>query len=424
MFQAVRGMQDNLPDITSYWEQLETQLKSLMQSYAYQEIRFPIVEKTALFQHSIGTVTDIVEKEMYVFSDSKGQSLSLRPEGTAGCLRAAIERKLIYQNQPQRLWYFGPMFRRERPQKGRYRQFHQFGVEAFGMSNPEIDMELILIGARLWKNLGISQTINLELNSLGNALTRENHRAALIHYFNQHYTELDEDSKRRLGSNPLRILDSKNPKMQPLIQEAPRLLDYLDEESATHFEQLQRLLNIANVPFIINPRLVRGLDYYNKTVFEWVMVNTAGAQNTVCAGGRYDSLPKQLGGPQKAAIGFAIGLERLLELWLSHHNIQPVPIAPHIYLIKQGERATQEAVILAENLRTHLPEIRLHMDCAGGTFSQQFKRANESKALLALVLGDNEVQTQEVTVKHLLTSEPQRTIAYADLINYLKQALK
>lgn len=421
MFQAVRGMQDSLPTITPYWEQLERQLRDLMQRYAYQEIRFPIIEKTALFQHSIGLSTDIVEKEMYVFNDSKGHSLSLRPEGTASCLRAAIEGKLLNQGGAQRLWYLGPMFRRERPQKGRYRQFHQFGVEAFGIATPEIDAELIFMSHRLWQTLGIRDQVRLEINSLGNVESRQQYRTQLVEYFTQHYQALDEDSKRRLSTNPLRILDSKHPAIQPIIEAAPRLIDYLDESSRTHFEQLQQFLKEASIDFKINTRLVRGLDYYNSTVFEWVMCDTKGAQNTVCAGGRYDGLIEHLGGPSKPAIGFAIGLERLLELWQNYHAMSPAAMSPHAYLIKRGEQATQAGLTLAEQLRTALPGLKLQVDCIGGKFGQQFKRADESGALLALVLGDHEVETNTVTIKPLQTSEPQRTLNWQELINYLKQ---
>ena len=355
MFQSVRGMQDHLPSTTAYWAQLETHLKQLVKSYGYQEIRFPIVEKTELFQHSIGSVTDIVEKEMYhLRNESKGGSLSLRPEGTASCVRAAIEHQLLVKSLPQRLWYIGPMFRRERPQKGRYRQFYQFGVEVFGISQPEIDAEVIAMTQRLWKTLGIDENIRLEINSLGSYETRQQYRTELVNYFTARFDELDEDSKRRLKTNPLRILDSKNPAMIAINENAPQLLEYLDERSRAHFTQLQSLLNALNIPFHINPRLVRGLDYYNRTVFEWVIKTKTGAQNTVCGGGRYDGLVKQLKGPDRPAIGFSIGLERLLDLWLGE---QPAPISKHgpeLYIIQSGEQAILKAPPLEKNCLRYL----------------------------------------------------------------------
>jgi histidyl-tRNA synthetase len=412
-------MLDNLPNLTPYWAQLETYLRELAYSYAYHEIRLPLVEKTALFQHSIGTVTDIIEKEMYSFNDSKGQSLSLRPEGTASCVRAAIEHQLLAKSTPQRLWYVGPMFRRERPQKGRYRQFHQFGVEVFGITQPEIDAEIIAMSHRLWKKLGIEDRVTLQINSLGSYKTRECYRAELIQYFTENAHLLDEDSKRRLSTNPLRILDSKNPKMIAINQAAPLLLNYLDEASQKHFSDLQRSLDHLNIPFTINPQLVRGLDYYNRTVFEWIIRDTEGAQNTVCAGGRYDGLVKNLGGPDKSAVGFAIGLERLLELWLLCQSIVPTSLPPHVYLIQVGEQANLTVLKLAEKLRSTLPRLRLEVDYTGGRLSHQFKRASESRAAIALILGENEIKTETFTVKPLQDKQPQMSLSWTHLIDYL-----
>jgi histidyl-tRNA synthetase len=424
MFQSIRGMQDSLPSITPYWEQLEEHLRRLAKTYAYQEIRFPIVEKTALFQHSLGTATDIVEKEMYhLAEDSKGHSLSLRPEGTASCVRAAIEHQLLVSNIPQRLWYLGPMFRRERPQKGRYRQFHQFGMEVFGINQPEIEVELIAMNQRLWKTLNIHHQVRLEINSLGDYATRQYYRTQLIDYFTQRFDELDEDSKRRLNTNPLRILDSKNHKMLAINEAAPKLLDYLDAASMAHFSTLQALLKTLNIPFTLNPHLVRGLDYYNKTVFEWVINDAQSAQNTVCAGGRYDRLVQQLGGPAKPGIGFSIGLERLLELWMTTHNRMPLPEAPQLYIIQAGALAATESLALAEKLRDTFPALKIQVDCMGGHFSQQFKRASEHRASIALVLGEDEIKTQTITLKHLQTQRPQCRMPWPSLIDYLKREI-
>jgi histidyl-tRNA synthetase len=417
-------MLDILPTIAPYWETLENHLRDLAKSYSYQEIRLPIIEKTALFQHSIGTVTDILEKEMYhLLQNAQGQSLSLRPEGTAGCVRAAIEHHLLAQKVPQRLFYLGPMFRYERPQKGRYRQFHQFGVEAFGIHEPDIDVELIMMSQRLWQRLNISHQVQLEINSLGHYETRRHYRTQLVNYFTQHIEELDEDSKRRLTTNPLRILDSKNPKIRVLNQAAPKLLDYIDPPSATHFETLQSLLTALKVPFTINPYLVRGLDYYDKTVFEWVLKDAQSAQNTICAGGRYDGLIEQLGGPLKPAIGFAIGLERLLDCWMATHTKPVLSECPDLYIIKVGELAAIEGLILAEKLRDALPNIKIQTDCLGGHFSKQFKRANDAHAFIGLVLGDDEVKTQTITLKHLQTQAPQQRMTWPALITYLKKEI-
>ena len=346
IIRSVRGMNDILPEMTPYWQAVETSLRRVLESYGYQEVRLPILEKTELFKRSIGEVTDIVEKEMYTFDDRNGDSLTLRPEGTAGCVRAAMEHGLF--NQQQRLWYMGPMFRHERPQKGRYRQFHQLGVEAYGFSGPDIDAEMILLTARLWKTLGL-ENITLQINSLGSTEARLQYRQKLVEYYQAHADQLDEDSQRRLLSNPLRILDSKNPDMQALNEAAPKLIDYLDEASAEHFDQLCQTLRQAGVQFEINLRLVRGLDYYGRTVFEWV-TDQLGAQGTVCAGGRYDGLIDQLGGKASTAIGFAIGLERLIAL-LEAGNVLHEVDGPDAYLVAVGDAAAARSLLLAESLR-------------------------------------------------------------------------
>lgn len=418
VIQAIRGMNDVLPDQVGLWQYLEAVLRGVVSHYGYQEIRFPLVEKTELFKRAIGEVTDIVEKEMYTFIDRGDDNLTLRPEGTASCVRASIEHGLLY-NQIQRLWYMGPMFRRERPQKGRYRQFHQIGLEAFGMAGAEVDAEIILLSARLWRELNIDQKLVLQLNSLGSSEARANYRSKLVGYFNQHLDMLDEDSARRLQTNPLRILDSKNPSMQNLITNAPQLLDFLDQESQAHFELLQEYLRKAGLLFEINPRLVRGLDYYNRTVFEWVMCDAAGAQNTVCAGGRYDGLVAQLGGTATPAVGFAIGLERLLNLLM---EIKPnyVGQTPHAYLIIAGDSARQQGLLVAERLRDQLPQLRLLTDCAGGSFKAQFKRADKSGADIALILGDDEIASQTITVKYLRVDKLQETMSLEEVVNFLR----
>ena len=392
--QAVRGMNDILPDEAESWEWLEEVLRGWLKSYGYRPIRMPIVEPTPLFKRAIGEVTDIVEKEMYSFIDSlNGESLTLRPEGTAGCVRAVIQHN-VAPERPQRLYYSGKMFRHERPQKGRYRQFHQFGIEAFGFSGPDVDAEQILMSARLWQELGLDN-IRLEVNSLGQPEERAAHRAALIAYFEAHKDQLDEDALRRLHSNPLRILDTKNPAMQSLVANAPRLMDYLGLESLAHFERVQALVRHAGVPFTVNPRLVRGLDYYNLTVFEWV-TDALGAQGTVCAGGRYDGLVEQLGGKPTPACGFALGFERLLALLQDSDNL-PQAESPDVYLIHQGEAAADLAIRVAESLRDTGLNVVYH--CGGGSFKSQMKRADHSGAPLAVIIGDDEVAQGEVTVK-------------------------
>ncbi|HEX22838.1 MAG TPA: histidine--tRNA ligase [Chromatiales bacterium] len=419
MIQAVRGMNDILPGDTPYWQQLETEIRAVLAQYGYREIRFPIVEKTELFKRSIGEVTDIVEKEMYTFEDRNGDSLTLRPEGTACCVRAGIQHSLLTNQQVQRLWYMGPMFRHERPQKGRYRQFHQVGVETFGMSGPDLDAELILMSARLWQHLGL-EGLELQVNSLGTAEARAVYRDKLVAYFNQHREQLDADSLRRLESNPLRILDTKNPDMGALVEAAPKLSDYLDDESREHFDTLCGLLDAAGLSYTVNPCLVRGLDYYSRTVFEWV-TDQLGAQGTVCAGGRFDVLVEQLGGKPAPAAGFALGLERLLEL--VRDRLQPQYL-PHAYLVLVGQAAQQQGLILAEKLRDAQPGLRLVTHCGGGSFKSQFKRADKSGAQVALVLGDDEVAQGTVGLKYLREDRKQETVSQEALAERLMGELE
>jgi histidyl-tRNA synthetase len=394
--QAVRGMNDILPDEAEFWELFEDTVRSWLKSYGYRPIRLPIVEPTPLFKRAIGEVTDIVEKEMYSFIDSlNGEALTLRPEGTAGCVRAVIQHGLANQI-PRRLYYTGQMFRHERPQKGRYRQFHQVGVEAIGFAGPDIDAEMILMGARLWADLGL-EGIELQLNSLGQPEERALHRAALIAYFEEHAEILDEDARRRLYTNPLRILDTKNPALQAMCAAAPKLIDYLGEASLNHFEGVQRVLRDAGVPFSINPRLVRGLDYYNLTVFEWV-TDRLGAQGTVCAGGRFDGLVEQLGGKPTPACGFAMGIERLIAL-IKESGGAPAAPAPDVYLVHQGDRAARLAFRVAEGLRDNGVDVLLH--CGGGSFKAQMKKADASGANFAVIIGDDEASTGEAQLKAL-----------------------
>ncbi|MCW8828207.1 MAG: histidine--tRNA ligase [Gammaproteobacteria bacterium] len=414
--QAVRGMNDILPEETPTWRHLEEVVRQLLDAYGYHEIRMPIVEKTELFKRSIGEVTDIVEKEMYTFEDRNGDMLTLRPEGTAGCVRAGIQNGLLH-NQQQRLWYRGPMFRHERPQKGRYRQFHQIGVEVFGLDGPDIDAEHILMTARLWKMLGLDAVVELQLNSLGTVASRAAYRGILVEYLWHHVDALDEDSRRRLDSNPLRILDSKNPEMRPLIEAAPKLTDHLDEESQAHFDTLCAILDEAGVEYHINPCLVRGLDYYGKTVFEWV-TNKLGAQGTVCAGGRFDGLVAQLGGKPTPAMGFAMGVERLVSLLEAEH-VPEEHYQPHAYLVQVGEAAQRRGLLLAEQLRDALPLLRLEVHCGGGSFKSQFKKADKSRAPLALILGDEEVANGTLGIKFLREETEQKLLSQQDVIDYL-----
>jgi len=399
---AIRGMHDLLPEESSRWQQLEDRARDVLEGYGYQEMRTPLVEVSELFKRSIGEVTDIVEKEMYSFADRGGDQLSLRPEGTASCVRAAIEHGLL--DQPRRIWYRGPMFRRERPQRGRYRQFHQIGVEVFGLAGPDIDLEVILLTRRLWAVLGLGD-LELQINSLGDSDERARYRDQLVTYLRAHGAQLDDDSRRRLETNPLRVLDSKNPELTEIIAAAPSLLDALGDESRAHFETLCAGLDAAKVSYRINPRLVRGLDYYNRTVFEWV-TQSLGAQGTVCAGGRYDGLVEQLGGRATPAVGFALGLERLIEL-----SVTPPPAHLDAYLIAVGDQAPAAATQIAERVRETVPGIRLLCHCGGGSFKSQFKRADRSGARVALVLGDEELGAERIGIKPLRTGAEQRTVA-------------
>jgi len=419
IIQAIRGMNDCLPSASPLWQKVEGTIKDVLSAYSYSEVRMPIVEMTHLFQRAIGEVTDVVEKEMYSFEDRNGDSLSLRPEGTAGCVRSAIQNGLVY-NQEQRLWYMGPMFRHERPQKGRYRQFHQVGVEVFGLDGPDIDAELIIMTARLWKKLGIDQHVHLELNSIGSLEARKVYREKLIAYLEERMDELDEDAKRRMYTNPLRVLDSKNERVQAALVDAPELTDYLDEESQAHFAGLCQLLDAAGIAYKINPRLVRGLDYYNRTVFEW-MTDSLGAQGTVCGGGRYDGLVEQLGGHATKAVGFAMGLERLV-LLMETLGLTEVRRKVDVYVVTMGENSLSAGMLLAEKLRNGIDDIRVMTHFGGGNFKKQFKRADKVGAKIALVLGEEEIANQEVTVKNLQEGA-QEKIAQKDLIATITKLL-
>jgi len=417
--QAVRGMRDILPEETPYWHYLESVVQETLAAYGYQEIRFPILEKTELFKRSIGEVTDIVEKEMYTFDDRNGDSLTLRPEGTAVCVRAGIENGLLY-NQIQKMWYKGPMFRHERPQKGRYRQFHQVGVEVFGVQGPDIDAELILITRRLWEKLGLLSNVRLELNTLGTQESRTAYRETLIDFLSKHEAELDEDSQKRLKTNPLRVLDSKNVNTQKIVANAPNMLDCMDEESKVHFEQLKKYLDDAGVEYIVNPRLVRGLDYYSKTVFEWI-TDDLGAQGTVCAGGRFDALVEYLGGKSTPAIGFAMGLERLIAL-LMELDSAPVESQADCYVVLAGDEAKRKGLQLAESVHNALPALKLLTNCGGGSFKAQLKKADRSGARLALIIGDDEIANGTLNVKYLREDKPQEVVLMNDLESFLSSA--
>lgn len=419
--QAIRGMNDYLPVETVVWQRIEQILKQVLAGYGYSEIRLPIVEQTPLFKRAIGEVTDVVEKEMYTFEDRNGESLTLRPEGTAGCVRAGIEHGLLY-NQEQRLWYVGPMFRYERPQKGRYRQFHQMGVEVFGLQGPDVDAELIMMTARWWKALGIAEHVNLELNSIGSLEARAAYREALIAFLEQHQDVLDDDCKRRMYTNPLRVLDSKNPDIQALLNSAPELSDYLDEESREHFAGLCQLLDAAGIAYTVNQRLVRGLDYYNRTVFEWV-TSSLGSQGTVCGGGRYDGLVEQLGGRATPAVGFAMGLERLVLLVQAvNPEFEPTRIVD-VYVIASGQGVQSAAMLLAEQIRDADPSLKLMTNFGGGNFKKQFARADKWGARVALMLGEDEVAKGEVTIKDLRNGE-QQTLAQREAAATLAAMLK
>lgn len=420
--QAIRGMNDILPEQTPVWQYVEATVRQVLGQYGYQEIRMPVVEQTELFKRSIGEVTDIVEKEMYTFDDRNGDSLTLRPEGTAGCVRAAEEHGLLF-NQTRRLWYTGPMFRHERPQKGRYRQFHQIGVECFGMDGPDIDAELLILTARLWQALGLAGHTRLEINSIGTSDARKVYRQALVDYLDKYREQLDDDSKRRLTTNPLRILDSKDAGTRKILEGAPSLEDYLDDESRAHFEQLKGLLDAAGVKYSVNPALVRGLDYYGKTVFEWI-TDSLGAQGTVCAGGRYDGLVEQLGGKPTKAVGFAMGLERLI-LLLETLELVPDHVNNHadVYVTAMGDKVIAPAMAIAEELRSALPGSVVVTHCGGGSFKSQMKKADRSGARYAVILGENELASGNVGLKPLRDDEPQQDIARSELAQALANRL-
>ncbi len=415
--QAIRGMNDCLPEQTPVWQMVEATLRRVVSSYGYSEIRMPVVEMTHLFQRAIGEVTDVVEKEMYTFNDRNGDSLTLRPEGTAGCVRACIEHGLVY-NQERRLWYVGPMFRHERPQKGRYRQFHQFGVEVFGLTGPDIDAELIMLTARLWRELGIEQFATLQLNTLGSSTERAAYRDALVAFLEQHKDSLDEECQRRMYTNPLRVLDTKNPQVQEILTQAPALSDYFGEETKAHFAGLKALLDAAGIAYQVNERLVRGLDYYNYTVFEWV-TDSLGAQGTICGGGRYDGLVEQLGGHATPAIGFAMGLERLTLMLETLEKVRNIPAVADVYICMAGEGTLTAGLLLAEKLRNERPELRVMTHCGGGNFKKQMKRADKVEARIALILGESEVVESKVTVKFLRDQVEQQTVDVAALLPIL-----
>jgi len=416
---SVRGMPAILPGEVKKWQFVEAVAKNVLHAYSYNEIRTPVVERSELFQRTIGENTDIVAKEMYTFVDRNDQSLSLRPEATAGIIRAGIDQGFFY-NQTQKLWSIGPMYRYERPQKGRYRQFHQINMEAFGFPGPDIDFEMILLTGRIWKALNLSP-LQLELNSLGSPESRKEYKRQLQDYFNDHQKELDEDSLRRLDRNPLRILDSKNPDLQEIIESAPKMVDFLDQESNEHFEELMAMLQDHAIEYSLNTRLVRGLDYYTRTVFEWT-TDQLGAQATVCGGGRYDALVAELGGKPTSAIGCAIGLERLIELVdVSDQNEQNNP--PKIYIVAVGSKAEEEGFVLAEELRDAYPNLSIEMNLNGGRFKQQFKRADKAGADIALILGDDEMRQQTVGVKPMRSEEHQETVDRKELLSIIDQFL-
>lgn len=419
---AIRGMPDILPAQTPAWQHLERCVSELLGSYAYHEIRLPLLEPTELFARSIGEVTDIVEKEMYSFADRNGEGMTLRPEGTASCVRAVLQHGLL-QQLPQRLWYMGPMFRYERPQMGRQRQFHQVGVETFGLEGPDIEAEHLLMTARLWRRLGVADLVRLEINSLGSTASRAAYRSALVAYLSARESELDEDSRRRLGSNPLRILDSKHPGTQALLREAPRLTDHLDADSEAHFSELRALLDAAGVSYTINPALVRGLDYYGRSVYEWV-TGSLGAQGTVCAGGRYDGLVQELGGPATPGVGFAMGIERLLLLMQAAGAPAGPDNAPHAYWVVADAAAMRVALVLGEQLRDALPVLRLQLHCGGGSIKSQMKRADRSGAALALIMGSDELAAGEVSVRELRREgAAQQRVGFAALAAFIAARL-
>ncbi|HEX7031187.1 MAG TPA: histidine--tRNA ligase [Gammaproteobacteria bacterium] len=416
---SIRGFNDILPAQAAAWQHVEAAAQRVFEAYGYSEIRLPIVEATPLFARSIGEITDIVEKEMYTFPDRNDESLTLRPEGTAGCVRAAIEHGLLH-NQTQKLWYRGPMFRYERPQKGRYRQFHQFGVEAFGLPGPDIDAEVIFVSAALWRELGL-ENLQLELNTLGSNESRDRYRAALVAYFSKYENELDDDGRRRLQSNPLRLLDSKHDGTRKLLPAAPKFAEYIDDESRAHFDGLCELLAAAGLAVTLNPLLVRGLDYYNRTVFEWT-TDQLGAQAAVCSGGRYDGLVELLGGKPMPAIGWGLGIERLIALLEAEGRLPDAP-APHAYFVLAGPSAEKRGLLLAEQWRAKVPGLRLQANLGGGGLKAQFRRADKSGAAVALVLGDDELAAGEITVKFLREAREQERCAIADVSGLLARLI-
>ena len=418
-FQSIRGMNDLLPSESNLWQSVEESIREVSELYGYREIRLPLLESTELFKRSIGEETDIVEKEMYTFQDNRGDSLTLRPEATASCVRACIEHGLIHNNKA-RLWYMGPMFRYERPQKGRYRQFHQYGIEAFGWSTPDIDAEIILVADMLWQKLQIAESTRLEINSIGNPNSRKKYRADLVGYFEEYQDSLDDDSRRRLRTNPLRILDSKNPNMQTLIEDAPVMTDYLDDDSRRHFERLRLYLESQDIDYTVNHRLVRGLDYYTDTVFEWT-TDLLGAQNAICGGGRYDGLVELLGGGTVPGAGFAVGLERLVEI-LKQRRVASESFGLQVYLCVLGETAEVEGFKLAQLLRAAGISAMLH--CGGGKLAQQMKSADRANAVLGVIIGAREIETQTAIVKPLRTDADQQSVALSDVVETIKEMLE
>ena len=418
-FQSIRGMNDLLPSESNLWQSVEESIRDVSELYGYREIRLPLLESTDLFKRSIGEQTDIVEKEMYTFKDNRGDSLTLRPEATASCVRACIEHGLIHNNKA-RLWYMGPMFRYERPQKGRYRQFHQYGIEAFGWSTPDIDAEIILVADMLWQKLQIAESARLEINSIGNPNSRKKYRADLVGYFEKYQDSLDADSRRRLRTNPLRILDSKNPSMQTLIEGAPVMTDYLDDDSRRHFERLRLYLESQDIDYTVNHRLVRGLDYYTDTVFEWT-TDLLGAQNAICGGGRYDGLVELLGGGTVPGAGFAVGLERLVEI-LKQRRVDSASFGLQVYFCVLGETAEVEGFKLAQLLRAAGISAMLH--CGGGKLAQQMKSADRANAVLGVIIGAREIETQTAIVKPLRTDADQQSVVLSDVVETIKQLLE
>lgn len=416
ILRSIRGMNDVLPSDAPLWQHVDSVVAGLAESFGYRQLRTPILEQTALFKRAIGETTDVVEKEMYTFDDRNGDSLSMRPEGTASCVRSLIQHGLLGSGQQQKVWYCGPMFRHERPQKGRYRQFHQIGVEAFNLPGPDVDVELLLLADRMWSQLGVSD-VALEINSLGNDASRERYRRALVEYFSDHAGQLDEESARRLERNPLRLLDSKHPDMQPLVAQAPRLADYLDGPSAEHFARHQALLQAAGIDYVVNHRLVRGLDYYSDVVFEWT-TTSLGAQNAICSGGRYDGLVELQGGKSTPAVGFALGVERLIELIDRERVVEPVA---DVYIVHTGQACEQRAFALLREMRSEIPNLASQINLGGGSMKAQFKRADRSGANLALVLGEQELADGVVAVKYLRDQREQHMVALGEVVTWLGQ---